>query len=204
MIAFFKRYSYECVRMMLNQFAISMFGFALAMTAVKAKSDALLLWSSIAAIVFYLILTYSTAWRVGSGDRTGIRYEKISFNPLTGFIISLAANAANFLLGLLIMIGSLFSVGPLLGGAKLVALLAEGMYQGVLTAVTLGETPLHDLWWSYLLIPIPALVASLLGYVAGAKEFRIIKSATPEYPASDRPSRKELKEQKELNKNSRK
>jgi hypothetical protein len=102
------------------------------------------------------------------------------------------------------MIGSLFSVGPLLGGAKLVALLAEGMYQGVLTAVTLGETPLHDLWWSYLLIPIPALVASLLGYVAGAKEFRIIKSATPEYPASDRPSRKELKEQKALDKNSRK
>ncbi len=204
MIAFFKRYSYECVRMMLNQFAISMFGFALAMTAVKAKSDALLLWSSNAAIVFYLILTYSTAWRVGTGDRTGIRYEKISFNPLTGFIISLAANAANFLLGLLIMIGSLFSVGPLLGGAKLVALLAEGMYQGVLTAVTLGETPLHDLWWSYLLIPIPALVASLLGYVAGAKEFRIIKSATPEYPASDRPSRKELKEQKALDKNSRK
>lgn len=204
MIAFFKRYSYECVRMMLNQFAISMFGFALAMTAVKAKSDALLLWSSIAAIVFYLILTYSTAWRVGSGDRTGIRYEKISFNPLTGFIISLAANAANILLGLLIMIGSLCGVGPLLGGAKLVALLAEGMYQGVLTAITLGEMPLHDLWWSYLLIPIPALVTSLLGYIAGAKEFRIIKAGASDLPESDRPSRKELKEQKKLDKNSRK
>ena len=36
MKAFFERYSYESVRLALNQFAISMFGFALAMTAVKA------------------------------------------------------------------------------------------------------------------------------------------------------------------------
>ena len=41
MKAFFERYSYESVRLALNQIAISMFGFALAMTAGKAESDAL-------------------------------------------------------------------------------------------------------------------------------------------------------------------
>ena len=200
MIAFFKRYSYDCVRMMLNQFAISMFGFALAMTAVYAKSDALLLWSSIAAIVFYLILTYSTAWRVGSSDRLSIRYGKISFNPVRGLLISLVANAVNILLGLLFMIGSLCGVGPLQGGAKLVALLAEGMYQGVLVTVYVGGLALHELWWPYLLLPVPALITSLLGYIAGAKEFRIIKAGMSDLPESDRPTRKEMRERKEQDK----
>ena len=66
MKAFFERYSYESVRLALNQIAISMFGFALAMTAGKAESDALLLWSSIGSIVFYLALTYGTAHKTGS------------------------------------------------------------------------------------------------------------------------------------------
>ena len=36
MKAFFERYSYESVRLALNQVAISMFGFARALTAGKA------------------------------------------------------------------------------------------------------------------------------------------------------------------------
>lgn len=200
MIAFFKRYSYEVVRMMLNQFAISMFGFALAMTAVKAESDALLLWSSIAAIVFYLVLTYSTAWRVGSSDRLSIRYGKISFNPVRGLLISLVANAVNFLLALLIMIGDLCGVELLKTIPNAIVLLIEGMYQGVLAVIQVGGLPLNKMWWAYLLLPIPALVASLLGYIAGAKEFRIIKAGLSDLPASDRPTRKEIKDRKDREK----
>ena len=76
MKAFFERYSYDSVRMLLNQVAISMFGFALAMTAAKGESDSLLLWSSIASIVFYLALTYGTAWKAGSGDKLSIEYGR--------------------------------------------------------------------------------------------------------------------------------
>lgn len=200
MIAFFKRYSYDCVRMMLNQFAISMFGFALAMTAVKAESDALLMWSSIAAIVFYLVLTYSTAWRVGSSDRLSIRYGKIPFNPVCGLLISLVANAVNFLLAILSTIGFLGEIEILKTISSAIMLLIEGMYQGVLATVYVGGLALNKLWWPYLLLPVPALVASLLGYIAGAKEFRIIKAGMSDLPESDRPTRKEMRERKEQDK----
>lgn len=54
MKAFFERYSYDCVRMLLNQVAISVFGFAMAVTSIQAKSDTLLLVTGIAAVIFYL------------------------------------------------------------------------------------------------------------------------------------------------------
>ena len=201
---FFKRYSYDAVRMMLNQFAISMFGFALAMTAVKAESDALLLWSSVGAIAFYLVLTYGTAWRMGSGDRLSLRYGKIPNRPLNGLWVSLLANAVNILLAALLTIGDLLGPAFMKTIANAVILLGEGMYQGVLATIYVGELPLNKMWWAYFLLPSPAMITALIGYIAGTKDFHIIKLGTSEYPESDRPNRKELKEQKELEKKSRK
>ena len=87
--------------------------------------------------------------------------------------------------------------------ARFVALLIQGMYQGVLATVSVGGVTLNGLWWAYFLITLPALVISTLGYLAGVKDFHITKMGIPELPESDRPTRKELKEQKELEKNSR-
>ena len=204
MKAFFERYSYESVRLALNQFAISMFGFALAMTAVKAKSDALLLWNSIASIVFYLVLTYSTAHKTGSQDRLSIEYGKIPFNPLRGLCVSLVANSINLLLAVLITIGSLCRVPTLEDIPGAIALLIQGMYQGILAVIHIGEQPLNDMWWAYFVITIPAMLVATVGYIAGAKDFHITSMGVPELPASDRPTRQELREQKELEKKSRK
>ena len=132
MKAFFERYSYESVRLALNQVAISMFGFALAMTAGKAESDALLLWSSIGSIVFYLALTYGTAHKTGSTDRLSIQYGKIPFRPYLGLILSFIANSVNLLLAILITVGQLGELGELESISRLIALLIQGMYQGVL------------------------------------------------------------------------
>lgn len=204
MKAFFERYSYDSVRMLLNQVAISMFGFALAMTAAKAESDSLLLWSSIASIVFYLALIYGAAHKTGSGDRLSIQYGKIPFRPLRGLLISLVANSINLLLAILITIGSLCAVVELEVVANAIALLSQGMYQGVLAVIHIGELPLNEMWWVYFLITIPAMLVSTVGYIAGAKDFHITKMGIPELPESDRPSRQELKEQRELEKKNRK
>lgn len=204
MKAFFERYSYESVRMLLNQIAISMFGFALAMTANKAESDALLLWSSIASVFFYLALTYGTAWRTGSGDRLSIQYGKIPFRPLRGLVLSLLANSINLLLAVLITVGILCEIPVLEDIPTAIALLSQGMYQGLLVVIKVGGVSLNDIWWTYFLITVPAMVVSLLGYVAGAKDFHITKMGIPELPESDRPTRKELKEQKELEKRAKK
>ena len=204
MKAFFDRYSYECVRLLLNQVAISMFGFALAMTAGKAESDPLLLWSSIAAIVFYLALTYGTAWRVGSGDRLSIQYGKIPYRPFRGLVLSLIANSINLLLAVLITIGVFCKVPVLEDIPTLIALLSQGMYMGLLTVVKIGEVSLNDIWWAFFLLPVPAMLTSFVAYIAGAKDVHITKMGIPELPASDRPTRQELREKKELEKKSKK
>ena len=203
MKAFFERYSYDSVRMLLNQVAISMFGFALAMTAAKAESPNLLLWSSIASVVFYLALIYGAAWKTGSGDKLSIEYGKIPFRPLRGLFISLIANLPNFLVAILIAIGALGA--ETLGSiCRTIALLGQGMYQGILATVKIGGVALNNFWWVYLLLPLPAMLVSLVGYIAGAKDVHITSMGIPQYPESDRPSRKELREQRELEKKDRK
>lgn len=204
MKAFFERYSYESVRLALNQIAISMFGFALAMTAGKAESDALLLWSSIGSIVFYLALTYGTAHKTGSGDRLSIQYGKIPFRPYLGLVLSLIANSVNLLLAVLITVGQLAEIGELESISRLIALLIQGMYQGVLATVSVGGVTLNGIWWSYFVITLPAMLVATLGYIAGAKDFHITKMGIPDLPESDRPSKQELREQRELEKKSRK
>lgn len=204
MKAFFERYSYDSVRLLLNQVAISMFGFALAMSSLKTESDTLLLWSSVASIVFYLVLTYGTAWKTGSNDRLSIEYGKIPFTPLRGLMVSLVANSINILMAVLIAVGTLFGLGGLEGIANAIALLGQGMYQGVLAVGTIGGEALNTYWWVYFLIPLPAMLVSTVAYIAGAKDFHITNMGIPELPESDRPSRKELKEQKELEKKNKK
>lgn len=204
MKAFFERYSYESVRLALNQIAISMFGFALAMTAAKAESDPLLLWSSIGSILFYLVLTYGSAHRTGSGDRLSIQYGKIPFRPLTGLLLSLIAGSVNLILAVLITIGQYTDLAGISDISRVIALLIQGMYQGVLATVSVGGVTLNGLWWSYFLITIPAMLVATVGYIAGAKDFHITKMGIPEYPASDRPSKQELREQRKLEKKSRK
>ena len=204
MKAFFERYSYESVRLALNQIAISMFGFALAMTAGKAESDALLLWSSIGSIVFYLALTYGTAHKTGSSDRLSIQYGKIPFRPYLGLILSFIANSVNLLLAILITVGQLGELGELESISRLIALLIQGMYQGVLATVSVGGVTLNGIWWSYFVITVPAMLVAMLGYIAGAKDFHITKMGIPDLPESDRPSKQELREQRELEKKSRK
>ena len=204
MKAFFERYSYESVRLALNQIAISMFGFALAMTAAKAESDPLLLWSSIGSILFYLALTYGSAHRTGSGDRLSIQYGKIPFRPLTGLLLSLIANSVNLILAILITVGQYADLVGISDISRIIALLIQGMYQGVLATVSVGGVTLNGLWWAYFLITIPAMLVATLGYIAGAKDFHLTKMGIPDLPESDRPSKQELREQRELEKKNKK
>ena len=204
MKAFFERYSYDSVRLLLNQVAISMFGFALAMTAGKAESDALLLWSSIGSVIFYLALTYGSAWKTGSEDRLSIRYGKIPFKPLRGLVLSLIANLFNILMAVLITVGQLADVGGLESIARLIALLTQGMYQGILATVQLGGVTLNSICWSYFIITVPAMLVSLVAYIAGAKDFHITKMGIPELPESDRPTKQEMRQQREQEKQSNK
>ena len=191
MKSFFERYSYDSVRMALNQFATAIFGVSLAMTASKMENTVLKLAASIGAIVFYLMLNYGVAWRAGSKDKGRVDRGDIAYRPLTGLWISLIANSVNLLLAVLLTVGVFTGVANLQFIPQLIAYLTQGMYHGVLNSV-FGGTAAP--WWAFFLLPVPSLIVSLVGYIAGVKDFHITRLSIPDLPESDRPSRQEKRE----------
>ena len=200
---FFTRYSYDSVRMLLDQIVISIFGFALAMTAVQIKSDALLAASSVGAIVFYLVLIYGVAWKVGQQDRKNYNSYGESHHPLTGMLVSLLANSINFLVAIVVAISTFVGAEGVASLGRGTALLGQGMYQGLLAVLTLGGQELNDHWWVYLLLPIPSMLISHIAYTMGVRDRVLSKMAIPDLPASDRPTKQEKREQKRAEKNNR-
>ena len=106
---FFKRYSYDSVKMLVDQFAISVFGFSLALAAVKFKSDTLLLITSLGAILFYLFLLYGVAWNVGYRRYNTVKRGDEKPQWLTGLWISLLANSPNLILAMINAIDTKFA-----------------------------------------------------------------------------------------------
>lgn len=201
MKTFFSRYSYDFVKMFLNQFATAVFGFSLAIASLSVmKNKTILLVSSIAAVIFYLMLNYGVAWKIGYSDRAAVRNGDVKYNPFRGLFVALMANSVNIILAVAIAIE--FFVGK--AGATLlrgIAILLQAMYQGLLAYIQVDGMPLNNQWWVYLVIIIPVLVASTLGYIAGYADFHITSVGIPELPASDRPSKAEIKERKKQEKN---
>lgn len=145
---------------------MAVLGFSLAVTSTSMKSDALLLISSLFAIVFYVMLTYGAAWKVGYSDRSAVRNGDVKESAWRGLFVSLMANIINILLAVGLFIE--WAVGR--AGATLVrgvAILIQAAYQGLLAYVHIGGDRLNNQWWAYFIIIIPALVASTLGYRAG-------------------------------------
>lgn len=211
---FFVRYSYDSVKMLLDQVVLSIFGFSMAIATLNAESATLLLWTCIGSIVFYLALISGVAWKMGVTDRSGIEMGNRKFKPFTGTLVSLVANLPNLLVAFAFMINTLVSDGTGISG--LIGRLLNGMYLGLMTLLnfngkeihyclecelcTMGNTNgfdcLHAYWWTYILITIPAILTSTIAYIMGAKGKMLSGLMRPTIPESDRPTRKEVKERR--------
>jgi len=197
---FFTRYSYDSVRMLLDQVVISIFGFALALTAQQIKNDMLLGASSVGAILFYLILIYNVAWKVGQQDRKSHSSYGETHHPLTGVLVSLLANSINFLVAIVVAISTFVGADGVASIGRGIALLGQSMYTGILAIVMVGGQELNDHWWVYFLLPIPSILVSLVGYTMGVRDRVLTKMAVPDLPASDRPTKQEKREQRKAEK----
>ena len=178
---FIKKHSYDMMKMFLNQFAVAIFGLVLALATGMAENDTLQIVSSVGAILFYMFLLYAMTFEIGSKDQTSVEYGRIKARPLTGLYISLCANSINYLLAVLITVGTVSSnaflsnVGAV---AATAALLLEGMYTGVL-AINVGSIPLNAMIWPFFVITVPALLASTCGYYFGMKGWHLTKVLIP-------------------------
>lgn len=188
MKAFFVKHSYDMVKMFLNQFAIGVFGFGLALATSMAQRPVLINVTSVGAIIFYMFLLYSMTWDIGYADRVAFLAEKQKRNLGKGALISLCANIPNFLFAIFIMLAQLLNVETLsnIGGfCASAALFLEGMYTGLLTN-SIGGEALNSYWVVYFLLPIPAILTSFVAYLAGLYDKKMTKLFNPLYPESDR------------------
>jgi hypothetical protein len=166
---FFKRYSYESVRLFLNQIAIGIFGSVLALAV--AEYEALRLICSIFATVFFLFLQFSSVWRVGAEDRLSIDLGKRKKDMSVPFKIWLLANSLSFLLAVLMGLAFAFDGGFVDGVgsiATVLKLILDGMYLGII-AIDVNGITLNSLWYVHFLTTLPALAVIYASYTCGLK-----------------------------------
>lgn len=212
---FFIRYSYDSVKMLLDQVVLAFFGFGLAMATLQAQNATLMLFAGIGSVIFYLAMLYSVAWKMGTTDRPMIEMGHRPFRPLTGTLVSLIANVPNLLVAISFMINSLVSDGSGISG--IIGRFINAMYLGLMTLIkfngrefhmclgcelcskgnTAGFDYLHACWWMYFIVIVPSVLICTIAYIMGAKGRMFTKLMVPDLPASDRPTKKEIKERRE-------
>ena len=169
---FFKRYSYESVRLFINQVVIGLFGLVLALAAGIAENETLRVVTGIFSVVFFLFMQFASAWRIGAEDRMSVDLGKRKLDLSVPFKVWLLANSLNLILALLIALGVWFGNGGALssisGGATMIKMIIEGMYTGLL-ASHVGGAPLNSYWFVHFLTVLPALPAIVAAYICGAK-----------------------------------
>lgn len=194
MKAFFKNHSYNMVTMLLNQLVLSMFGFSLVLAAMKMGNDTLRNVTSVFSILFYLVLLYIKAWDIGFKDKISVEQGKKVNNPFSGALISLCANAVNYIMALFVMLRSLLpnvsffvSMGDV---CQALCVFGQGMYTGLL-ANRVGGAPLNSYWFVFFLTPIPAILICELAYYFGLHDVKYTGFFHKnQYPESDRESKR--------------
>ena len=195
---FFHDYSYNIVKMFVNQFAISIFGVSLTLATTQAHIessgfDTFTFVVSIFAVAFYLFLIYTLSWEIGAKDKISVDVGKKPYRPHLGILLSLVANIPNILAAILYTIATLIKSESMMFVVRLAATLIQGMYFGIITSVSfpVGDTyvQLNSLWPTFFLMVVPAMLTSWLAYYLGNKNFRIFAffSKKPSPESSEQP-----------------
>lgn len=190
MKGFLKKHSYDMVTMLLNQLVLSMFGFSLVLAAMKIDNDVLRNVTSIFSILFYLLLLYMKAWDIGFRDKASVEQGKKANTPFLGALISLGANAINYVFALFVMLRALLpgaefisSIGDV---CQAISVFLNGMYSGLL-ANQVGGAALNTYWFVFFLTPIPAILVCGLAYYFGLHDVKYTGFFHKnQYPESDR------------------
>ena len=174
---FFGKYSYSIIKMFVNQIAISIFGLMLSMATTNAQSSVLSIVVSAFAILFYLFLLYTLVWEIGAKDKIAVDVGKKQYKMMTGLWMSLVANIPNILFAVIFAVSQFFAnnagVAKFSGVISFIANILQGMYFGTISSITFPSGKLmSQMWWTYFVIIIPALVTSFLAYFLGHKDFR--------------------------------
>lgn len=187
---FFDRYGYSIVKMFVYQFAIGLLGAVLSLAT--SMNFTLSIVAGVFSVLFYLFLLYTMTWEIGAKDKISFDYGKIKKRPYLGFLLSLMANTPNFIIAIIYTLFRVISpdndnVAAIM---RTVAFFFEGMYQGLLSKITVGGIKMFEYWWSYFVIIIPAVLVAGVAYWLGTKNAHFTSMMETQYPESDREPKK--------------
>ena len=184
---FFKKNSYEIVRLFVIQMGIMIFSFVVSTAAVQVydkNTKAAHCVVCVLSVIFYLFILYTTVWNVGLARSERIQNGHEKADKLYGAKIALYANLPNLFLCFLMAIGLFRLVSPnsffigLFGVARLL--------EGVLNANYLGIVNYFSASDHYLLITIlsilsvlPSVLVSQVACMLGEKNIRMTKATPP-------------------------
>jgi hypothetical protein len=179
---FIKNNSYNIIRLMLNQFGMMIFGLVLSFATGSLESgmsDKLLLFVSIFATGFYMVLIYNIMWEQGAKDIIRIEAGRMQCDRYYGAKVALVANIPNLILALLVLIGYITSKGS--SGLYISTYIFSGFiqstYLGIVKAFfSLFENPEITLLlksFIYFFTVIPAILCSTLSYILGLKNVKL-------------------------------
>ena len=202
-MGFWKKHSYQIVRLFVIQIGIAIFGLVLSFAvsaAFREKDDRVpLLMVSIFSVLFYLFILYSVAWEIGGKDRIRLDAVHAPIRGGLGFLLSLLAELPNLVLSLLMVIGGvvcllgapdvgkpIFAVGYLPSNYFL-----SSMYFGIFKTLLAVSGLVQDVSSSYYLVVallflasvLPAILVTGFGYWMGHNEKRIIPAKRPDQNA---------------------
>ena len=168
---FWKANSYNIIKCLLNQIAITMFGLMIAFATTQ--SETMLLIGSLFSIGFYLFLTYYMFWEIGGKDRIQEDSGRRQKTPVRGLVISLISYIPMFLMAILMLIihpytNTVEAAGNTFTIINMLTRFLHAMYLG-LAQLYSPNTPI--VW---LLVCFPAPVVAQVGYMLGNRNFRIL------------------------------
>ena len=168
---FWKDNSYNIVKCLLNQIAITMFGLMIAFATTE--SETMLLLGSLFSIGFYLFLTYYMFWEIGGKDRIFEDAGRRKKTPARGFLIAFIAGIPMLLMAIALLIAYPYTETVETAGNVYMVLnmLTRGLHAMYLGLVQL-YSPYNPIAW--LLVCFPAPIVAQIAYMLGNRNFRIL------------------------------
>lgn len=171
-------------KLILNQFGAALLGIMLFMAS--GSTVWLTIITSLFSIGFYMVITYTSMWDIGSKDRLKFDGGRLDKNYFRITKAALFANIPNIILGLICVLCTAFDSmkNSAVVLCRIIILFWESMYSGILWylmpktaegAYAVVANPKGTfIMMLFLAIIIPSLVSATLGYIAGFNNFVII------------------------------
>lgn len=180
-------------KFLLNQLAMTLFGF-MTIIAMSSFGEIAMYITTFLAAFFFLSLLYDNAWDEGARDRNKITNGRLSPRPMHGVKVALFSYIPTYLFLIpfvvltFISLMGVTSVDAVAAVFKaFVIFLCNGMYLGF--SYGLPDLFPQTYGFFFILYLIPAIVAYGLGYYLGTEDVQI-KTKFGMAPTTDEPKKK--------------